>query len=210
MKRIVLIISLLFGILIPIRAEKWSEAMATYLEGCRQMRQAIEKNDISLLTDAKLTFKPLTLSEFSDNDYWAVEDSDPGVVKAPIIYFTPDFAEELVKKGVITLDNVEFSHLMRKGDDNDLNLIHGTIEPNSRITYKSLSRADCEMLLFSMSDSKLELEVTDVEGKKVKCDKLDKGTAWIACWEMPDDPTNYTFTIINKGKKASPFVVAIN
>ena len=39
---------------------------------------------------------------------------------------------------------------------------------------------------------------------------LNDGSAWLASWAMPSDPSEFKFTIVNEGETPASFVIAIN
>lgn len=184
--------------------------MKQFLDGCVAMREAIENNDVPALTDAKLLLSRVKLSNFSDEDFTPVDAASKANIGAPKIMYTPEFANELVKKGIISIKEDAYdAHLMRETSC-ELQLWHASIKPQSEASFTSVGVDDCQMLLFSLSDSKLKLIVEDQNGVARCWNPLNDNAAWLATWTMPAHPSEFKFTVINEGETPASFVIAIN
>lgn len=191
-------------------AQSVTGAMKKYLDGCVAMREAIENNDVPALTDAKLLLSKVELSCYSEDDFTPVDADSKANIGAPKILFTPGFANELVKKGIISIkEDVGDAHLMREVPG-ELQLWHASIKPRSEASFTSMGVDDCQMLLFSLSDSKLKLIVEDQNGVARCWNPLNDNAAWLATWTMPAHPSEFKFTVINEGDTLASFVIAIN
>lgn len=191
-------------------AQTVTGAMKKYLDGCVALREAIENNDVPALTDAKLLLSKVELSEYSKDDFWPADAASESNIGAPKFMFTPQFANELIKKGIITIkEDVRDAHLMRE-TSGDLMLWHASIKPKSSASFMSMGVDDCRMLLFSLSDAKLRLKVETPAGEAECWNPLNDGSAWLASWAMPSDPSEFKFTIVNEGETPASFVIAIN
>lgn len=191
-------------------AQTVTGAMKQYLDGCVAMREAIENNDVPSLTDAKLLLSKTRLSNLSEDDFTAVDAASKSNIGAPKILYTSEFANALVKKGIISIkEDARDAHLMRE-TSGDLQVWHASIKPKSEASFVSMGVDECQMLLFSLSDSKLKLKVEDQNGVAKSWNPLNDSSAWVSTWTMPSDPSEFKFTIINDGDSEASFVIAIN
>lgn len=185
-------------------------AMKNYLDGCVAMREAIENNDVPALTDAKLLLSKVELSCYSEDDFTPVDASSKTCIGAPKILFTPGFANELVKKGIISIkEDIGDAHLMREVPG-ELQLWHASIKPKSEASFVSMGVDYCQMLLFSLSGSQLKLKVEDQNGVAKSENPLNDSSAWLSTWTKPSRPSEFKFTIVNEGDAPASFVIAIN
>lgn len=207
------LISTIFAICAAIltgNAREMSESMKTYVEGCMLMREAIATRSFETLTDARIVLSGMDLAEYSPRNFAPADSESAASLSAATIYFSPDFADEMIKRGEMDIEGYKNAHVMRKGEGNYLRVWHASIKPQSRCSLKGNERNEREMLLLSASGSKLRLEVRDHEGNPVECEALDGGSAWLAQWTLPAEASEFTFSIINEGDETSSFVIATN
>lgn len=186
-----------------------SPEMGDFLRGCEAMRYAIEHNDFASLTDAKMILSSLKLAEFSADDYHIVGNGGESLLQ-PLVLFTPVYAAELTKRGVIELGAFgDGAHLMR-GDDYQFKLLHATIAPKAEVTFSSIAFENCDMALFSMSNSDLKFEVTLSDGSTVPMIVRGNNSIWYTNWDLPEEPEEFRFTVTNQSNEPQTFVVALN
>ncbi|MDE5652588.1 MAG: hypothetical protein K2I48_03855 [Muribaculaceae bacterium] len=190
-------------------AQEVSSEMQSFVNGCKSLRNAIEAKDFAALTDAKLALSKVRLAEFSPADY-SVADAESKYLTAPTVLFTPEFAAELSRKKIIEPCNpAETAHLMR-GDDYDFKLLHGSIEPCSRITFTTEGCDYCEMALISMSDSNLKFEIIIPDSDIVPAVVSGGNSISLAGWTLSEEPTEFQFVVTNNSREPQTFVIAIN
>lgn len=210
MKRIVFVAIVALMAVCGVSAQEMYAPMKKFLQGCTYFRDAIETKDFGYLTDAKRALAQVKVEPFSEEDLHPADSISAANISEPTVVFNTTFANYLIKQGYFDDEMAaHMAHMMRKGDC-DLQTWYGTIAPNSEATYRYLAVEDCELLLFAMSDANLELIVRNDKGEAVSSKPLQPNSVWYSSWQMPADPAEFTFTIVNHGKKASTFVVAIN
>lgn len=208
MKKLILTVFIALTSVVAVSAQEMSEAMKLYLSGCVAFRDAVEHNDFPALTDAKLALSELELEKFLECDYTIADDDSRAALSSPKIIFTPEFAAEMIRKGIISIEeDAEDVYTMRGNPE--LHVLHASIAPRSRASFSSMGMDDCEMLLFAMSDSSMQLSVESA-GVPAQVSPLAEGAAWFATWNMPSELAEYTFTVINNGDKPATFVIALN
>lgn len=184
-----------------------SEEMQNFLNGCVAMRQAVEENDFTKLTDAKILLSKIELGEFiKGEDFFPIDEKTVDAIGDPQIIFTPEYASKLSREGKIVLKDLMDVHLMR--GINELSLWHASIMPGSEIALKGSGVDDCEMLLFGLTGSGLKLRVLDGNMKEQQVEEI-AGDAWLAKWFMPDEG-EFQFLISNESDNPQTFVIAIN
>ena len=110
-KRIALLTSVIMAVAGVACGQTVTGPMKKYLDGCVALREAIENNDVPALTDAKLLLSKVELSEYSKDDFWPADAASESNIGAPKFMFTPQFANELIKKGIITIkEDVRDAH----------------------------------------------------------------------------------------------------
>lgn len=182
--------------------------MEDFLKGCSAMREAIEKSDFPKLTEAKLALSKVELGEFVlSEDFYPSDQTSTDILSYPQVIFTPEFAVKLAQEGVITLRDITDAHLMR--GTNEINLWHASILPGNSATFTSKGADDCEMLLFAMSGSGLDLKITDHNAAEVPVEQVTPDS-WFAKWAMPEEAADYQFTITNTSDSPQTFVIAVN
>ncbi len=225
MKKLIFLLVTLLAPTAWTRAQEMSEPMATYLEACKLMRQAIEKNDFPTLTDAKICFSQVKVADMPASDYIpeGTEVSDLPIYGLGL-NFTLQGADELIKNIPTNEDNVslanllynknveDFAYLMRDVSvDYDLNLINRSLRAGSSVTFELTGMGQCEAMIYAMSDADLEFAVI-VNGEEIALShpKDDECAAYCS-WTLPDDPTLYRIKVVNNNQdKGVPFVIAVN
>lgn len=189
--------------------QQMSKTMSKYADGCFALREAIAQKDFGKLLSAKDKFYGIKLEQFSTEDFTPVDSVSQSVIKKPTILFTPDFADELIQKGDITLEDINNAVIMRKGDG-EIYLWHASITPGSSVSFNTEGSNDCEMFLCSTSDSNLNLSINSVSVGKLVGKSINDNSAWYINWNLPDAGEPFTFTITNNGNNVATFVIAIN
>lgn len=205
------ILSLIVAIITALTAQsqQMSETMFKYSEGCFALREAIAQKDFGKLISAKNKFKNLKLDQYSEEDFSPLDSISQSAILEPTILFTPEFADSLVIKGIISFEKINNAVLMRKGDG-ELFLWHASIAPKSLATFKTEGFNDCEMFLCSTQDSNLKLSINSDTTGELTGTPVNDNSAWYINWLLPETGESFTFTIINNGDTVSTFVVAIN
>lgn len=202
-----LFILLVLSTFLPIFGQEMSPAISCYRDGCLKMAHAIEAKDKYLMYDAKELFAKLSLSSF--DDVVPADDITKQTEKAPMIYFVPSFADSLLLYDFVLVD-LDPASILRKGDNNDLILMHRTVPARTTLTYRTIGVGDCEMMLFTMPGGNLRLEVSDVSAGKSCSGEISYGgcVSW-AKWFMPQIG-DILFKIENLNDNDATFVVAVN
>lgn len=209
MKKILLILLAAIWFL-GIQAQEMSSPMANYLKGCELMTEAIQKKSFEILTDSKLAMAKVKLTDYSTEDFAPVDSLSASCIEAPAILFTPEYANLLIQNGTFSTDNSKYTHIMRANDDYDLQIWNASIKAHSRAEFEGVAMGHCEMLLYTPDEKSLRFEVRDNQGKEIKCSVSKSKTSWVAVWEMPAYPSDFTFSITNDSAKNCTFVVALN
>lgn len=174
------------------------------------MKEAIINDDLPALTDAKLSWSKLRLLEWSNEDFHPVDSISAQAITEPLVLFTPEYATKLVKEGKISLGDTEGAHIMRKGDEFDLQIWNAALKPGATAKFVSKAMGHCEMILFSLLGNQLEFSVQNNLGEEVPINEIERNSIYSAVWEMPDKPEEFFFTITNLGSEPETFVIAIN
>lgn len=188
-----------------------SVAMEQYIGGCDKLLAGFESKNLADVAEAKLLLSKPRLTSYQD--FESINDSDSCVIMQPTIVFTPDYAREIIKSGIINDPHEQTNpYLMRKGDDFDLQIWNASIAPNSSVTFKGEAINDCEMLLLSEVNAGLTFFIeTDLSSSPIVADKhlADHCEFTTATWHMNEQGA-FLFTISNTSDKKQTFVIAIN
>lgn len=211
MKSIILFLSFMLASLYAGAQTSVSAAMEQYINGCEKLLTGFDTKRLSDVAEAKILLSKLRLTTYQD--FEVVNATDSCNISLPSILFTPDFAREIIKSGVITDPHEQSNpYLMRKGDDFDLQIWNASIAPNSSIAFKGVAVDDCEMLLLSEIHSGLKLSISsDYSASEIKTESLnaEHSEYSTSVWHMKEQG-DFFFTITNNSDKKQTFVIAIN
>lgn len=188
-----------------------SSVMEQYIGGCDKLLTSFDSKDLADVSEAKLLLSKPRLTSYQD--FELVNSSDSCLIFPPAIIFTPDYAREIIKSGIISDPREQTNpYIMRKGDDFDLQIWNAAIAPNSNVTFKGVAIDDCEMLLLSDDNAGLKLAViSDFSSSPVMSDNhlTEHCEYTTSVWHMKEQG-NFFFTISNTSDKKQTFVIAIN
>lgn len=207
-KKIILTIALLTGAIASVSAQEMSEGLANYLDACRSLLKGIETKSFEPITDARLGFREVSCGSLDESSFVVADEKSRESLALPKILFTKDFAEDLIKSGVINVDNYISAHAMRETFP-EVNLYHASIKPHSSATFNVEAAEDCETLLISPSGSNLRLVCKDHEGKTAESKSLEGNSIWYSSFTLPAEISSATYTVINDGDEETTFVIAL-
>lgn len=211
MNKIIALLLLMVSVSIADAQNNFSVAMEQYIGGCDKLLAGFESKNLADVAEAKLLLSKPRLTRYQD--FELINDSDSCVIMQPTIIFTPEYAREIIKSGVINDPHEQTNpYLMRKGDDFDLQIWNASIAPNASVTFKGEAVDDCEMLLLSEDHSGLLLTVkSDFSSSPIQTEKhLTEHCEYITLvWHMKEQG-DFFFTISNTSDKKQTFVIAIN
>ncbi len=211
MKSIILFLSFLLVSLYAGAQTPVSAAMEQYISGCEKLLTGFDTKRLSDVAEAKILLSKPRLTTYQD--FEVVNATDSCKISLPSILFTPDFAREIIKSGVITDPREQSNpYLMRKEDDFDLQIWNASIAPNSSVAFKGVAVDDCEMLLLSEIHSGLTLSVSsDYSASEIKTESLnaEHSEYSTSVWHM-EEQGDFFFTITNNSDRKQTFVIAIN
>lgn len=202
-------------IILTILASVWFSGFATdlsnemqnFLNGCVAMRQAVENNDFTRLTDAKLHLSKVKTREYVQGvDFFLTDNSNTESLGLPQLLFTPEYASTLSREKKIVLRDISDVHLMRGIEG--LNIWHASIMPGKEVALKGCGINYCELMLFALKDSGLKLRVYSLNNEEQPVEEVADG-AWVSTWTMPK-MGDFQFVITNEGDKPQTFVIALN
>lgn len=180
-----------------------SDNMLKFRQACLQLREGLAKHDKYILMDASEAFKAIETVPFEE--YELLSQSPQKALGKPIMQFNDSYCDELVKNG---FNLIELDDLTAMRGAMELQTLGASIAAGGKVSFKSSGCENCSLMVVSEDNRKLKVTLTANGVEQPVVSENDGTVNWVN-WTLPEELTEFSFTVENPSDKTVSFVIAV-
>lgn len=180
-----------------------SDNMSKFRLACLQLREGLAKHDQYILMDASEAFKTIETVPFEE--YELMSQSPQNALGKPVLQFNDSYCDQLIKNG---FNLVELDDLTAMRGSMELQTLGASLTAGGKASFKSSGCEDCTLMVISEDNTKLKVTLL-ANGAEQSVVSENGGTVNWVKWTLPEELTEFSFTVENPSGKAVSFVIAV-